>query len=172
MRWKGWESRGSGRKPGGWWMPEEGIRAVCRDLRGPAENQMYCHVMEASYGPSANRWEVSMTCSDRSQPPCSYCCDGSQSHSPSWWCDPCMWVWWRGWRCGVAGFGAPSWYCAPPRLTWSAKFRVRCQSPELMTEAYEGNSVKGILVQSKICKIQLCTRCLVETGTPKARRSE
>jgi hypothetical protein len=76
-----------------------------------------CHpVVEASCDLSGNRWEVSMTCSDRSHPPCSYCWDGAQSQSPPWWCNPCMWVWWRGWWCCAAGCGAPSWYCALPQL--------------------------------------------------------
>jgi hypothetical protein len=58
----------------------------------------------------------SMTCSDRSHRPCSYC-DGAQSQSPPWWWDPWIRVCWREWACSVAGRGAPSGYCAPPRMT-------------------------------------------------------
>jgi hypothetical protein len=39
------------------------------------------------------------------------------SQSPPWWCDPCVWVWWIGRQCEVAGCSAPSWYSAPPRPT-------------------------------------------------------
>jgi hypothetical protein len=68
--------------------------------------QIRLHVGEASCNLSRSRWEVSMTWLNRSHPPCSCCWDGAQS--PPWWCDPCIWVWWRGWWCCVAGCGAPS----------------------------------------------------------------
>jgi hypothetical protein len=42
MWWRGWGSRGNGKKPehqgGGWRVPGESIRPVCTELPGPAEN--------------------------------------------------------------------------------------------------------------------------------------
>jgi hypothetical protein len=51
-------------------------------LSWPCGEPICCHVVVTTYDLSGIRREVSMTCSDRSHPPCSYCWDGAQRQLP------------------------------------------------------------------------------------------
>jgi hypothetical protein len=77
------------------------------------------HVRETSYDISRSRWEVSITCLDRSHLPCSWSYDGSQSQSPPWWCNPCTWIWGRGQRCSRAGYNVSGSCCVSPWMPYT-----------------------------------------------------
>jgi hypothetical protein len=138
-------------------MPGEGIfwaliRAAYMDLCGPAENPdlLSCDGGFLWSFSEQLRGFHDLLREKPPPPPCSYCLDGAQGQSPLWWCHPCIWVWWRGWRCGVPSqllslshaFTLVSWStCStlkmeaiwPSETSVDFQWTTRCYTPECST---------------------------------------
>jgi hypothetical protein len=76
-------------------------RAMCVQAQGHGGKLHHKNLTKVFYDVSEWRWEVSVNYLGKSCAPC-LCWDGAQSKSPTWWCVPSKWIWWRRFWC----FGA------------------------------------------------------------------